>query len=93
MAENMTERPSKRRPLAKIRHQMAALGMEFPRRWTSGTISTNLDVIWGMSPKCISARIPVSPTALSYSKCTKTVILISCAENSYRVNFLANKHG
>ena len=23
--------------------------MPFPWRWTSGTISTNLDVIWGMS--------------------------------------------
>ncbi len=30
---------------------MAAKGMEFPWRWTSGTISTNLDVIWGMSGK------------------------------------------
>ena len=28
---------------------MAAKGMEFPWRWTSGTISPNLDVIWGMS--------------------------------------------
>ena len=28
---------------------MAAEGMPFPWRWTSGTISTNLDIIWGMS--------------------------------------------
>ncbi len=28
---------------------MAAEGMEFPRRWTGGTISTNLDVSWEMS--------------------------------------------
>ena len=28
---------------------MAAEGMPFPRRWNGGTISTNLDVIWGMS--------------------------------------------
>ncbi len=28
---------------------MAAQGLQFPRRWKGGTISTNLDVIWGMS--------------------------------------------
>jgi len=28
---------------------MAAEGMPFPWRWNGGTISTNLDVIWGMS--------------------------------------------
>ncbi len=28
---------------------MAAEGIQFPWRWTSGTISTVLDVIWGMS--------------------------------------------
>ena len=27
---------------------MAAKGMQIPWRWTSGTISTNLGVIWGM---------------------------------------------
>ncbi len=30
---------------------MAAKGMQFSWRWTSGTISTNSDVIWGMSDK------------------------------------------
>ncbi len=30
---------------------MAAKGMQFPWQWASGTISTNLDVIWGMSVK------------------------------------------
>ncbi len=28
---------------------MAAEGMPFPWRWTGGTISTDLDVIWGIS--------------------------------------------
>ncbi len=32
---------------------MAAKGMEFRWRWTSGTISTNSRVIWGMSVKKI----------------------------------------
>ena len=32
---------------------MAAKGMLFPWRWISSTISTNLDVIWGMSVKAI----------------------------------------
>ena len=36
---------------------MAAKGMEFPWRSTSATISTNLDVIWGMS-----ANMDDSPT-------------------------------
>jgi len=30
---------------------MAAERIQFPRRWASGTISTNLDVIWGISTK------------------------------------------
>ena len=28
---------------------LAAEGMQFPWRWDAGTISTNLDGIWGMS--------------------------------------------
>ncbi len=38
--------------LAPWTHQfeppMAAAGMQLPWRWNGGTISTNLDVIWGM---------------------------------------------
>ena len=34
---------------------MAAKGIQFPWRWDGGTISTNLDVIWGMSDE-VSAR-------------------------------------
>ncbi len=33
----------------KSGHRMAAEGMPFPWRWNGGTISTDLDVIWGMS--------------------------------------------
>ncbi len=33
----------------KSGHRMAAEGMPFPWRWNAGTISTVLDVIWGMS--------------------------------------------
>ncbi len=35
----------------KSGHRMAAEGMPFPWRWNGGTISTDLDVIWGMSAK------------------------------------------
>ncbi len=35
---------------------MAAEGMPFPRRWNGGTISTVLDVIWGMSVKVAFAK-------------------------------------
>ncbi len=33
----------------KSGHRMAAEGMPFPWRWNGSTISTDLDVIWGMS--------------------------------------------
>ena len=32
-------------------HRMAAEAVPFPWRWNGGTISTDLDVIWGMSVK------------------------------------------
>ncbi len=35
-------------------HRMAAEGMQFPWRWDDGTISTNLDVIWGMLVQKVS---------------------------------------
>ena len=35
--------------LPKSCHRMAANGIPFPWWWDDGTISTNLDVIWGMS--------------------------------------------
>ena len=40
---------------------MAATGIQFPWWWDGGTISTILDVIWGMSAKCIArdVRYPV----------------------------------
>ncbi len=44
----------------KSGHRMAAEGMEFPWRWTGGTISTNLDVIWEMSDEFELQRGPVS---------------------------------
>ena len=36
---------------------MAAEGMPFPWRWTSGTISTNLEVIWGMSVQYVGTLV------------------------------------
>ena len=33
----------------KSGNRMAAMGIQFRWRWDSGTISTVLDVIWGMS--------------------------------------------
>ena len=35
---------------------MAAKRMRFPWRWTSGTISTNMDVIWGMSVEMLDRK-------------------------------------
>ncbi len=39
--------PNEGRPL-KSGHRMAAKKMQFPWRWDGHTISTNLDVIWGI---------------------------------------------
>ncbi len=49
MTENTGELPSGHRKTEKSVHRMAAEKDLFPRRWDGGTISTNLDVIWGMS--------------------------------------------
>ena len=35
--------------LPKSCHRTAAKGIQFPWRWNGGTISTNMDVNWGMS--------------------------------------------
>ena len=35
-------------------HRLAAEGMPFPWRWDGGTISLNLDGIWGMSVKMLA---------------------------------------
>ena len=49
MARKMTEWPAKRGPITKIMPSDGCKGIQFPWRWDGGTISTNLDVIWGMS--------------------------------------------
>ena len=47
------------------------MGTEFPWRWGRGTISANLDVIWGMSAKGYgfwnpaTGRIDVAPAELA----------------------------
>ena len=54
MARKMTEWPSKRGPITKIMPSDGCIGDTVPWRWESGTISTNLDGIWGMSVQRIS---------------------------------------
>ena len=49
MARKMNEWPSKRGPITKIMPSDGCIGDTVPWRWESGTISTNLDGIWGMS--------------------------------------------
>ncbi len=51
MVENFAKWPSARGQTAKVRSSEGCEGMELPWRWISGTIFTNLDVIWGMSIK------------------------------------------
>ena len=56
MVENFAKWPSERGQTAKVRSSEACEGMEFPWRWISGTIFTNLDVIWGMSVSLTDCR-------------------------------------
>jgi len=42
----------------KSGHRMAAKGIQFPRRWYGGMTSANLEVIWAMSAKTLSAFRP-----------------------------------
>ena len=58
MARKMTEWPSKRGPITKIMPSDGCIGDTVPWRWESGTISTNLDGIWGMSVEG-TARMPI----------------------------------
>ena len=41
----------------KSGYRMAAEGIQFPWRWTSGTATMKLDVIWGMSVKGLFSSI------------------------------------
>ena len=56
MARKMTEWPSKRGPITKIMPSDGCIGDTVPWRWESGTISTNLDGIWGMSGSACAPR-------------------------------------
>ena len=49
MAEKLGKWSSNRGLISKIRPSDGCKGMPFPWRGNGGTISTNLDVIWGMS--------------------------------------------
>ena len=51
MARKMTEWPSKHRPITKIMPSDGCKGDTVSSREDGGAISTNLDVIWGMSAK------------------------------------------
>ncbi len=49
MAGKLAKWPSNRGLISKIRHRLAAKGIQFSRRWYGGMISANLEVIWEMS--------------------------------------------
>ncbi len=51
MTGKVTEWPSNCGPISKTWPSDRCKGIQFPWRWDSGTISTQLDVIWGMSAK------------------------------------------
>ena len=56
---------------------MAAKGIEFPWRSGHGTISTNLDVIWGMSAKWIKQHLRIKQFYGTSENAVKTQIWIA----------------
>ena len=48
-------------------HRMAAEGIPFPWRWNGSTISTDLDVIWGMSGETAETIMNRTPIAKVYT--------------------------
>ena len=65
MPENMDKWASGNRKIAKSGHRVAAEMIPFPRRWHGSMISANLEAIWEMSDKILSARCwPVTGRSL-----------------------------
>ncbi len=50
---------------------MAAEGMPFPWRWNGGTISTNLEGIWGMSDEMTVEAIDAGGNVIGVGKATR----------------------
>ncbi len=68
-------------------HQMAAEGMPFPWRWNGGTISTDLDVIWGMSVK--EGKNAIKWTRLSCQKFRNNEVRLQLHTLAYNLgNFM-----
>jgi hypothetical protein len=63
MVENFAKWPSERGQTAKVRSSEGCEGMEFPWRWISGTIFTNLDVVWGCPINCAGVNTDWCPAA------------------------------
>ncbi len=61
MPGNMDKWASGNRKIAKSGHRVAAETIPFPRQWHGGTISANLEAIWGMSAElqCFGPRFPM----------------------------------
>ena len=53
MAENLGKYLPNEGRAPKLRHRMAAEGMQFPWRWNGDTVSLNLGVIWEMSARIL----------------------------------------
>jgi hypothetical protein len=49
------------------------MGTEFPWRWGRGTISANLDVIWGMSVQCNNEGLS-QPRSSAIGKMTQLIL-------------------
>ena len=69
---------------------MAAEGMQFPWRWASGTISTNLDVIWGMSVQETRDQLPVLQGGGLSGPCDAGAFAVGPEEGSTHKNRFIN---
>ena len=74
--------------LPKSCHRMAAKGIEFPWRWGRGTISTNLDVIWGMSVGIFGL---ITATREEQEMTTKRIGIIGAGQAGQRIAVVLSK--
>jgi len=87
MAENWGNGLSDEGRCPEPGYRMAAEGTPFPSRWTSGTISTNLEVIWGMSVQLLATTNAARRTARYPSADHRKTILVGVTKQLYPLSW------
>ncbi len=81
MAANLAKWPSNQGLISKIRPSDGCMGIQFRGRWDRGSISTQLDVIWGMSVIPSPARLPPARRRHDAARCSSCVLAIRAFEH------------